>query len=460
MVVLNERTNPEQRSAKREIAKFTIRYKFDNNEHSATTTNISKKGFAFEDTCSIPIDTIIKLELVLPQLSRALMIKGVVKRVEKLDEVNFYSYGVAFLDLPLEDSLVLEQFVENINIDRILRAGVKSGASDIHLVADHPPIMRVNGELGKMDQAIISAAELKEMLFSIISDKQKEDFEKTLELDFSYVIAEGMRFRGNLHRDKGSVEATFRSIPADLKGLKELGLPPVVGELVKRKSGFILLTGPAGSGKTTTLAALVDIINKERNSMIISIEDPIEYVYKSNKSIIKQREVGVDTLSFAAGLKHILRQDPNVVLVGEMRDLDSISMAITAAETGHLILSTLHTSDTTEAINRIIDVYPEGSRAQVRAQLAACLEGIVAQRLLPSLKGGRVLATEILIVNPAIRNLIRTGALSQIYGYIQTGVTSNMHTMDDSLENLVRTEYISKETAMGYMKEPKRLAGF
>ena len=458
MFVLNEYTNPEQRTAKRQLARFTIRYKFDHNQRSVTTINISKKGLAFEDTCSIPIDVKIEFELILPQLSKALMIKGVVKRVEKLDEAGFYSYGIVFLDLSSEDSLVLEHFVENISIDYILRTGVKNGASDIHLVANHPPIMRVNGELVRMGQVLLSIDELKEMLFSIISDKQKKDFEKTLELDFSYVITDGMRFRGNLHREKGSVEATFRSIPSDIKSLQELGVPSVVGELVKKKSGFILLTGPAGSGKTTTLAALVDIINKERNSMVISIEDPIEYVYKSNKSIIKQREIGVDTLSFTAGLKHVLRQDPNVVLVGEMRDLDSISMAITAAETGHLILSTLHTPDTTEAINRIIDVYPEGSQVQVRAQLAACLEGIIAQRLLPSLKGGRVLATEILIVTPAIRNLIRLGTLTQIYGYIQSGAASNMHTMDDSLESLVKSGDISKETAMGYMKDPKRLS--
>jgi twitching motility protein PilT len=458
MYVLNEYANLEQRSAKRQLARFTIQYRFDNNERSATTNNISNKGLAFEDSRPVPIETKIDIELIIPQHPKPLKLKGIVKRVEKVDVTNSFVYGVAFTDIAAEDVSVLEDFVQNISIDIILRTGAKSGASDVHLVAHQPPIMRVEGELTKMGQVPIMPDELKSMLFSIISKKQREDFERTLELDFSYVITEGIRFRGNMHYEKGNVEATFRAISSELKGLHDLGLPQVVADLAKKKSGFILLTGPAGSGKSTTLAALVDVINKERNAMIISIEDPIEYVYKANKSIIKQREVGVDTLSFAAGLKHVLRQDPNVVLVGEMRDLDSISMAITAAETGHLILSTLHTLDTTEAINRIIDVYPQGAQVQVRIQLAACLEAVIAQRLLPSLKGGMVLATEVLIVTPAIRNLIRLGTLTQIYGYIQTGAANNMHTMDDSLENLVKAGHISKETALGYLKDPKRLS--
>ena len=457
MSVLNEFTNSEQRQYPRQQAKFTIRYKFDNNEYSATTTNISKKGLAFEDTRLLPINAKIELELVLPQRLKALVAKGAVVRVEKVLTVDSYNYGVVFLEISPENSMVLENFVQNISIDNILYTAVKNGASDVHLVANQPPIMRVNGELTKMGEVPILADELKKIIFTVISNKDKDEFEKTLELDFSYVIAEGMRFRGNLHSSRGSVEATFRSISADLRNIQHLGIPPVVEELAKKKAGLILLTGPVGSGKTTTLAVLVDIINKERNAMIISIEDPIEYVYQSNKSVIKQREVGLDTMSFAAGLKHVLRQDPNVVLVGEMRDLDSISMAITAAETGHLILSTLHTQDTTEAINRIIDVYPTDSQAQVRTQLASCLECIIAQVLIPSLNGGMVLATEVLMVTPAIRNLIRSGTLTQIYSYIETGANSNMHTMDYSLNELVATGQISKETAIGYMKYPKRL---
>jgi twitching motility protein PilT len=460
MFVLDEYTGPSQRSAKRQIARFKINYKFDNQSHTATTADISRNGLAFEDTCLIPIGTRIGLELIVPQCLKALKIDAVIKRVEKLDADGLYRYGVSYLGVSPDDVQILEQYVQNVSINNILRTAVKNGASDIHLVASQPPIMRVNGELARMGQISISPEELTEMIFSVLSRKQKEDFEKTMELDFAYVISEGMRFRGNLHSEKGNVEATFRSISTEIKSLQELGVPAVVGELAKKKSGLILFTGPAGSGKTTTLAALIDIINKEKNCMVISIEDPIEYVYKSNKSIIKQREVGVDTLSFAAGLRHVLRQDPNVVLVGEMRDLDSISMAITAAETGHLILSTLHTLDTTEAISRIIDVYPEGAQVQVRTQLSSCLEAIIAQRLLPSQKGGMVLATEILITTPAIRNLIRQGMLPQIYGYIQSGANNHMHTMDDSLSNLVKTGHISVETAMGYMKDPARLKNF
>jgi twitching motility protein PilT len=459
---LNDYAGPEKRTTKRQISRFTLRYKIpsqsDSTINTAITSDISCAGLSFEDSHVIPIDTELDCEILFPQLPEPLKIKGAVKRITKIEKTNNYFYGITFRGIEEKDRQILEQYIQLISINNILRTAFKNGASDVHLVAGQPPIMRVTGELTKMSGVAIGAHDLKEMILSILMEKQIAQLNREMELDFSYAITEGIRFRGNIHFEKGNLEAAFRAISPEIKTIQELGVSPVVAELAKKKSGLILVTGPAGSGKSTTLAALIDLINKEKNCMIISIEDPIEYVYASNKSIIKQREVGVDTLSFNLALKHILRQDPNVILVGEMRDLDSISMTITAAETGHLVLSTLHTSDSIEAINRIIDVYPKDQQTQIRSQLAACLEGVVAQLLLPDTSGkGRVLASEILIVTPAIKNLIRNGQLTQIYSYIESGGNSGMQTMDDSLLSLVYSGRLSRDLAAGYMKNSLKL---
>jgi len=458
---VNEYPDIERRLHKRQVARFTLRYKIAGEEkkstYTATTSDISVKSFSFDARQLIPIGTKIDAELVLAHLSEPLKIKGTIKRVEESEQGDVYFYAVVFEDISEKDHMILEQYIQTLDVNRILRTAIRKHASDIHLISGSPPILRVEGELVRMEGPEISGNELKEMVLSILTEKQKAIFKKALELDFSYIISEGMRFKGNLHLEKGNLNVSFRVIPAEVKSVSELNLPTAIEELAKRKMGLILITGPAGSGKSTTLTTLIDLINKERRCMIISIEDPIEYVHKSKKSIIKQREVGTDTLSYSQVLKHVLRQDPNVILVGEMRDLDSISIVMTAAETGHLILSTLHTPDTVECINRIIDVYPADQQNQIRSQLAGCLEGIIAQLLLPQKKEeGMIVATEVLVATPAVRNLIRTGQISQIHMCIETGSQLGMHTMDDSLLNLVRSGLVAKEAAVGFARDPKK----
>lgn len=456
--------NIDRRSAKRQIAKFTMRYKIVGQQelplNTATTVNISSKSLAFETAHSLALGTVIDSEILLPHLPQPLKIRGSINRSEEFIRANkekIYSYSMVLQDINEHDRATLEQYIQTFDIDSILRMAVKKNASDVHLIAHQPPVMRIDGELAVSDAHPLSPENIRQMILGMMTEKQKLAFNRNLELDFSYIISEGVRFRVNLHLEKGNLEAAFRAIPSQIKTVQELGLPAAVEDLARRKKGLIIISGPAGNGKSTTLAAIIDLINRERKCMIISIEDPIEYVYTSKKSMIKQREVGTDTLSFELALKYVFRQDPNVILVGEMRDLESISMAITAAETGHVVFSTLHTPDTIECINRIINVFPDEQKNLIRNQLASCLEGIVAQVLLPKKEGtGRIVATEVLIATPAVKNLIRTGHLEQIYSYIETGIELGMHTMDSSLLRLVQSGMVSKDSAMGFTKNLKK----
>jgi twitching motility protein PilT len=275
-----------------------------------------------------------------------------------------------------------------MHLKEILELVVSKNASDLHITAGMPPVIRVDGTLSTTDLPPLSADETKKLIYGFLNDSQKVKFEKDLELDLSLYIPGLSRFRVNVHRQRGSVEAAFRTIPMQVPPLESLGLPGVIETLSRRPNGLVLITGPTGTGKSTTMAAMVDLINRERSRLIISVEDPIEYLHQNNKSIIKQREVGSDTHSFAAALKHVLRQDPDVIMVGEMRDLETISTAITAAETGHLVLSSLHTPDAAQTVERIIDVFPAAQQKQIQVQLAGCIQGVVAQILLPR-KGGR-----------------------------------------------------------------------
>ncbi|CEP66032.1 Pilus retraction protein PilT [Moorella glycerini] len=325
-----------------------------------------------------------------------------------------------------------------IDIEIILRAAAAAGASDVHLSVGLPPVFRVHGELQVQRQWEPLDSGMTAGLVRPIVGERWEVLQERGEIDLAYSLPGVSRFRVNVFHQRGSVGAAIRLIPRDIPNLETLGLPPVVAELAERQHGLVLVTGPTGSGKSTTLAAMVDKINRERSCHIITLEDPIEYLHQHRRSIVNQREVGSDTQSFASALRAALRQDPDVILVGEMRDLETIATAITAAETGHLVLATLHTSSAIQSVDRIIDVFPPHQQGQVRIQLADTLEGVITQQLLPRAdRKGRVAAVEVLIATPAVKNLIREGKTHQIVSSMQTGARYGMQTMDMALRQLV-----------------------
>ena len=336
---------------------------------------------------------------------------------------------------------------------------IEKGASDLHITTGSPPRLRVDGKLVPLDYPNLAPAETKALCYSILTDAQKHRFEEHSELDLSFGVKGLSRFRGNIFMQRGAVAAAFRTIPFEIRTFHELGLPEIVNDLVKRPRGLILVTGATGSGKSTTLAAMIDRINSERFDHIITVEDPIEYLHTHKKCLINQREVNADTVSFKAALRYVLRQDPDVVLIGEMRDLETIEAALTVAETGHLTLATLHTNSAVQTLNRIIDVFPPHQQDQIRVQLSFVLEGILAQQLIPKKSGkGRSLAVELLVPNPAIRNLIREDKVHQIYSMMQTGQGKfGMQTMNQSLMELYSKGAITYEDAVGRSSVPDEL---
>lgn len=346
-----------------------------------------------------------------------------------------------------------------VHLEELLKMCVARDASDLHISVGVPPVLRIYGKLVFTDYPPLTREDTERLIYNeLLNEDQRERFLKELELDFSYFVKDLSRFRVNVHMQRGHVEASFRAVPLKIRSIEELNLPPIVADLARRPDGLIIITGPTGHGKTTTMASMIDLINNERECVIISIEDPIEYLHSPNKSIIKQRGILTDTKSFGTALRYALRQDPDVICVGEMRDLETISATLTAAETGHLVITTLHTHDTTSTINRIIDVFPPTQQQQVRSQLAECLQGIIAQRLLPRIdKEGRIVATEVLLGTPAVRNVIREHKTEQIYTLIQTGVTQGMHLMDTSLRLLYRRGIISHASAIGVARNPQEI---
>ncbi len=336
-----------------------------------------------------------------------------------------------------------------MQINELLIEAKNKEASDLHLNTGIPPVLRINGKLIRLDLPELTPESTHEMIYSILSEKQKKDFESLGELDLSYELVDISRFRVNIFKHRRGEGGAFRLIPEKVKTLSELGLPSILSDFTEKDRGLVLITGPTGSGKSTTLAAMIDIINKNRTDNIITIEDPIEFIHSHKKCLISQREIGSHTPSFASALRNALREDPDVILVGEMRDLETISMALTAAETGHLVFSTLHTISASETIERIIDVFPPHQQNQIRMQLAGSLLGVVAQTLLPlSDEKGRVPALEIMVANPAIRNLIREGKAYQISSTIQISKKDGMQSLDQSLKDLLMEGKISQEDAM------------
>jgi twitching motility protein PilT len=331
-------------------------------------------------------------------------------------------------------------------------------ASDLHLTAGSPPMIRHHGKLHALDYPVLTPQMTREVIYSILTNDQRQRLETDWQIDFAYSIPGKARFRVNSYFQRASLSAAFRLIPSEMPKLRDLALPPVLQEFAKKPRGFVLVTGPTGSGKSTTLAAMIDMINDERQEHILTIEDPIEFLHKHKKCIVNQRELGADAQTFALGLKAALRQDPDVILVGEMRDLETISTALTAAENGHLVFATLHTQDTAQTVDRIVDVFPPDQQQQVRVQLSVSLQGIVTQQLLPTADGkGRTVATEVLVPTPAVRNLIREGKTHQIYSALQTGAQFGMQTMDSSLAQLVREQKITRELAEARSSTPEEL---
>jgi twitching motility protein PilT len=335
-------------------------------------------------------------------------------------------------------------------LPELLKTTVEMSGSDLHLTTDTPPQVRVHGELQRLPQPVLTPADTKALVYSVLTDAQKKRFEESLELDFSFGIRGLARFRCNVFNQRGAVGAVYRLIPEKIRAFGDLGLPPVLATLADRPRGLVLVTGPTGSGKSTTLAAMLDKINTERHAHILTIEDPIEYIHTHKNCLVNQREVHSDTNSFTAALRAALREDPDIVLIGEMRDLETVESALKIAETGHLTFGTLHTNSAAQTINRIIDIFPAGQQSQIRTQLSLVLEGIVCQALLPRADGkGRVVSLEIMVPNSAIRNLIRDDKVHQIYGAMQTGQEKlGMQTANQSLASLYMKRAITLDTAI------------
>ena len=362
--------------------------------------------------------------------------------------------GVAVEDRPLAE----------FDLHGALGYLLQQGGSDLHVSVGSPPMIRLRGDLEPIpDQEQLTPQAVQRVLYSILTQKQRERFEEELELDFAYAMPGASRFRVNVYRQRESMGAAFRVIPYEIKSLEQLGINPKVSTMANLPRGMVLVTGPTGSGKSTTLAALVDLANRTRKDHIMTVEDPIEFLHKNKSCLVNQREVGEDTHSFGAALKHVLRQDPDIILVGEMRDLETISVALTAAETGHLVFATLHTQDAAQTIDRVIDVFPPHQQQQVRVQLAGALQGVVCQALCQTSDGkGRIAATEVLFATAAIRNLIREGKTHQIYSSMQAGAQHGMQTMDQNLAELVRQHKVSYEHGLEkchHVEDFKRLTG-
>jgi len=371
------------------------------------------------------------------ELMRAI---AMIYRADDVEESELASH-LSVGEEPLEDEL---------HINDLLDLVIQWGGSDLHLASGSPPVIRVHGDLRPVTELpIFNGSQIRQMVFSILTQKQRERFENELELDMSYALPGRGRFRVNVFIQRDSVGCVMRAIPYEIVDFERLGIAPAVQGWAHLPRGLVLVTGPTGSGKSTTLASLIDIVNRERAVHIMTVEDPIEFLHQHKRSLINQREVGEDTHSFANALKHVLRQDPDVILVGEMRDLETISTALTAAETGHLVFATLHTQDAPQSIDRVIDVFPAHQQQQVRVQLASALQGICTQQLVPTVSGqGRAVACEVMVATPAIRNLIREGKTHQIYSMLQAGGRYGMVTMDMSLAQLVRAQQISLEMAL------------
>lgn len=415
------------------------------------TKNISRTGMFFENSEQIPINAGLKISLQLPGvLAKDVDVEAKVIRLEKLASGNF-AIGVVFSEMSSQAKDLINERIERMDILKLLERVNKKEFSDLHLTVNSPAIVRCYGEIKPLNDNLLSAEEIKQMIFSILSEEQKKSFDINKDMDFAFSPFKNSRFRVSIYQQRGAIEVVFRNILPDIKTREELGLPEVIDELALLKNGIIFVTGSTGSGKTTTITCMVDAINKQRNCVILMLEKPIEYMHTNIKSIVKQREVGVDVPSFASGIKASLRQDPDVIVVGEAMDSDTIETALQAAETGQLVITSLHATDTVQVFDRILSLFPASQRDFICTRLSNSLRAIISQKLLPHKSGiGRVIATEVCIANTAIRRTIRNKDFIQLISIMQTGTKYNMNIMQDSVTRLFEKGLISSETYEAY----------
>ena len=424
---------------------------------TAVTRDISPEGVYFEIDELIDLKAEINVKFQVPHSDTLISATIRVVRVETV--ADGIAVGAVFSRISGTDKELIQLLVERLNVNRLLDLTIKKGASDLHLLAEQPAFLRVNGELQPVEGQVLHADEIPQLVYSMMNREQVEAFEKNKELDFGIQYDLTTRFRVNVHQQRGYVEATFRLIESKSFSFEDLHIPEAVKELARHKDGLILITGPTGSGKTTTIAAMVGLINQERKVVIITLERPIEYVHKNDKSIIKQREIGVDTSSFSVALKSSLRQDPNVIVIGEMDDAETVRTSIVAAEAGYLVIATFHAPDTIQAVDRLVSMFPAENRKQMLAQLSNCLRGVIAQVLLPCKdKKGRILASEVLMANDAVKRIIRKDELFQLMNVMQTGSNFRMQLMSDVIRDYLEQNLIDTETAMFHSQELSKYA--
>lgn len=421
----------------------------------AQTKNISSSGLLFESKEQIPIDTQLDIVLNMPgSPPESFEIEGRVVRVEKLLPSGKFGIGVNFVKISEDHKEEIKRRVERMDILKLLERIRREDISDLHLTINSPPMLRCYGQLKPLGGERLSAEEIKQMVYSILSEEQKRHFETDKDLDFSFSPSLDSRYRVSIYQQRGTTEVVFRNIMPDIKSRTELGLPEVIDELCLLRDGMIIIAGPTGSGKTTTISKMINIINSKRGGVVLSLEKPIEYIHENIGAIVKQREVGTDVSTFAAGLKAALRQDPDIIVVGEMLDVDTIETALQAAETGHLLITSLHATDTVQVLDRIASFFPAEQKNFIYSRLSHCIRAIIVQRLLPHKSGiGRVLATEVCVANIAVRRMINSGDFTQLPMVIQTGAKYKMHLMQNSLDILFEQSLISAEIYDMYSKK-------
>jgi twitching motility protein PilT len=454
---------PEKRKAYRLYAQMHVKCDILNPDDrsirtkNAVATNINSEGIYLEMDEILALNTEINVSFQLHKSENRIQASVRVVRVEIIEEQKIYGMGSIFDKIDTKDKEEITQLIERLNIGKLLDLAIKKGASDMHLLADQAPVLRVHGELDAVDGPKLFADEVPQLLYSIMNKQQIKKFEADKELDFGIQYDMRNRFRVNVHQQKGFVEATFRLINTKISSFEELAIPEVVKDMARQREGLILITGPTGSGKTTTIAAMLELINHEKKAVIITLERPIEYVHTNVKSIIKQREVGIDTNSFSAAIKSSLKQDPNIIVIGELEDFETVRTALIAAEAGYLVICSFHAPNTVQAIDRLVSFFPLDSRRQALTQLSTCLKGVVSHLLLPRKDHtGRVLATEIVVASDAVKRIVRKDELVQLPTIVQTSGAYRMQSMSDSIRKYLEMDVIDAESALFYSEEFNR----